>query len=274
MIKHIFNQITDELSVCPFINSIVLGGSRVTGMATDKSDIDVGIYYDKGQVDFKVLNEIASRLDDMHRDDLICEEGGWGKWVNCGGWLTIGGFQVDLILRDINRVADCIRQTDEGNISAHYQTGHPHAFLNVMYRGELASCQTLYAKDARFLELKAQAETYPDRLAEALVSFFLFEANFSCMLAQQYGTGMDVYYKAGHLFRSVSALNQVLFALNRTYCLNEKKATLRINQLRIAPQCYHERVNKIFSLCGEDTSGAVEILRQLIDEVETEIQRI
>ena len=90
---------------------------------------------------------------------------------------------------------------------------------------------------------------------------------------QQYGTGMDVYYKAGHLFRSVSALNQVLFALNRTYCLNEKKATLRINQLRIAPQCYHERVNKIFSLCGEDTSGAVEILRQLIDEVETEIHK-
>ena len=142
-----------------------------------------------------------------------------------------------------------------------------------MYRGELASCQTLYAKDARFLELKAQAETYPDRLAEALVSFFLFEANFSCMLAQQYGTGMDVYYKAGHLFRSVSALNQVLFALNRTYCLNEKKATLRINQLRIAPKCYHERVNKIFSLCGEDTSGAVEILRQLIDEVEIEIHK-
>ena len=131
----------------------------------------------------------------------------------------------------------------------------------------------LYAKDARFLELKAQAETYPDRLAEALVSFFLFEANFSCMLAQRYGTGMDVYYKAGHLFRSVSALNQVLYALNRTYCLNEKKATLRINQLRIAPKCYHERVNKIFSLCGEDTSGAVEILRQLIDEVETEIHK-
>ena len=54
MIEHILNQITDELSVCPFINGIVLGGSRATGMATDKSDIDIGIYYDKGQVDFKV----------------------------------------------------------------------------------------------------------------------------------------------------------------------------------------------------------------------------
>ena len=43
MIEHIFNQITDELSVCPFINGIVLGGSRATGMATDKSDIDIGI---------------------------------------------------------------------------------------------------------------------------------------------------------------------------------------------------------------------------------------
>ena len=44
MIEHIFNQITDELSVCPFINGIVLGGSRATGMATDKSDIDKFIH--------------------------------------------------------------------------------------------------------------------------------------------------------------------------------------------------------------------------------------
>ena len=147
MIEHIFNQITDELSVCPFINGIVLGGSRATGMATDKSDIDIGIYYNKGQVDSKVLNEIASRLDDMHRDNLICEEGGWGKWVNCGGWLTIGGFQVDLILRDINRVADCIRQTDEGNISAHYQTGLYPPDRRRKYLGSLSD-----RASARFLE--------------------------------------------------------------------------------------------------------------------------
>ena len=34
----------------------------------------------------------------------------------------------------------------------------------------------------------------------------------------------DKYYIAGHVFRIVSCLNQVLFACNNAYCINEKKA--------------------------------------------------
>ena len=34
----------------------------------------------------------------------------------------------------------------------------------------------------------------------------------------------DLYYVCGHCFRSISSLNQVLFAINREYCINEKKA--------------------------------------------------
>lgn len=34
----------------------------------------------------------------------------------------------------------------------------------------------------------------------------------------------DKYYIAGHVFRVVSCLNQVLFACNNVYCINEKKA--------------------------------------------------
>ncbi len=31
------------------------------------------------------------------------------------------------------------------------------------------------------------------------------------------------YYIAGHVFRIISCLNQVLFACNNAYCINEKK---------------------------------------------------
>ena len=110
----------------------------------------------------------------------------------------------------------------------HYQTGHPHAYVNVMYRGELASCKVLYSKDNDFSKLKEDAEYYTDSLKRALIAFFSFEAKFSCDLAKSYSQNNDVYYIVGHLFRSISALNQVLFAMNQTYCLNEKKATLRI----------------------------------------------
>ena len=33
-----------------------MGGSRATGTATENSDIDIGIYYEKGKVDFEELN--------------------------------------------------------------------------------------------------------------------------------------------------------------------------------------------------------------------------
>ena len=52
---------------------------------------------------------------------------------------------MDLILRDWDRVMEAVRETDRGEFSAHYQTGHPHAFLNVAYRGELAACRVLYS---------------------------------------------------------------------------------------------------------------------------------
>ncbi len=54
---------------------------------------------------------------------------------------------MDLILRDIKRVEACVEQTDAGDISMHYQTGHPHAYFNVMYRGELASSKVLYGNE-------------------------------------------------------------------------------------------------------------------------------
>ena len=34
----------------------------------------------------------------------------------------------------------------------------------------------------------------------------------------------DKYYIAGHVFRIISCLNQILFACNNAYCINEKKA--------------------------------------------------
>ena len=268
MTDDIIKRIVVELKECPFITGVVLGGSRATGTATEDSDIDIGIYYEKSSIDFEKLNAIAAQLDDAHRENLICREGEWGNWVNCGGWLIIDGFHVDLILRDTQRVKDCIVQTDNGVISPHYQTGHPHSYLNVMYRGELASSKILWSKTGDFTELKKHSEIYPDRLKTGLTSFFMFEAKFSCMLAKNYSKDNDVYYIIGHLFRSISALNQVLFAINRVYCLNEKKATLRIESFASVPTDYRNRANKILSLTPENLMISFSELEQLCNEVE------
>ena len=45
MIDNIIQSVTEKLSSLPYIEGIVLGGSRARGTHTEDSDIDIGIYY-------------------------------------------------------------------------------------------------------------------------------------------------------------------------------------------------------------------------------------
>lgn len=269
MAQALLEKITEELkSSCPFLCGIVLGGSRAAGLPSEGSDYDIGLYYDPATIDYDLLNRAASRLDDGHREGLVCRAGEWGRWVNAGGWLTVDGCPVDLLLRDLSRVKAILDSTDRGEYSVHYQTGHPHAYLDVMYRGELASCRILHAGTDELPAIKRRAETYPAALRRSLIGNFLFEASFSRMLAEKSRPAGDLAYLTGHLFRSLSALNQVLFALNEVWCLNEKKASLRAASFPKCPPRYAERVNRIFLRPGEAPEEAIAMLGNLCRETE------
>lgn len=264
MYEPIIERITEALKGISSVRGIFLGGSRATGMASESSDFDIGIYYD--YIDYDAFNAAAKILDDKHRDNLISHEGEWGNWVNCGGWLTIDGIPVDLIMRDIKRVRKIVDDSDEGIFSMHYQTGHPHAYSDIMYRGELATSKVLYS-DEDFLILKKRAENYPEKLRKALFDFFSFESGFSIELARKSLCNDDIYYITGHIFRSVSALNQMIFAINRKWCLNEKKAVMRIDSFPQKPDGYSKRIDAVFSEVYSSPKEALRELTQLRNEV-------
>ena len=70
MIEDILTKITRELIEIPGIIGVVLGGSRARGNHHEKSDIDIGIYYDEEQgFDINELSKIATKLDDEHREN-------------------------------------------------------------------------------------------------------------------------------------------------------------------------------------------------------------
>ena len=218
------------------------------------------------------INQLAAELDDEHRSNLIAPPGAWGNWVNGGGWLIIQGHHVDLILRDIKRVEQVMKDTNQGIVTANYQTGHPHGYISVMYRGELGISKILFARSGSFCELKKQAETYPSALQKGLTDFFMFEAGFSLMFAKDNIDKDDISYVCGHCFRSISCLNQVLFAMNKEYCINEKKAVKMIDVFKIKPYGYKEKIDKIISLISSDadnTRKGIDILEGLINEVES-----
>jgi hypothetical protein len=68
--------------------------------------------------------------------------------------------------------------------------------------------------------------------------------------------------------RAVSSLNQVLFAYNEHYCINEKRAVLLIDTFRHHPINYHQRVNDVFATLAGDMVHASALLQTLVDEVQ------
>ena len=78
-----------QLAAIPGVVAVSLGGSRATDTAVEGSDWDFGLCY----------------RDRLHSADIIARcwpgrvfaPGEWGRIVNGGAWLTIGGTKVDLI---------------------------------------------------------------------------------------------------------------------------------------------------------------------------------
>ncbi|MBG1260120.1 nucleotidyltransferase domain-containing protein [Nostoc commune] len=90
------NHIVSSLRSIEGITAISLGGSRARGNHTNKSDVDLGIYYNsENPPDLIALNRLAYELDDKHRVNLITAIGGWGKWINGGGWLQVQDVALD-----------------------------------------------------------------------------------------------------------------------------------------------------------------------------------
>lgn len=246
------------------VRAIVLGGSRARGEATAASDYDIGLYYEPtAQIDVGALGKAIATLPGPTTSTMTAI-GEWGPWINGGAWLTVEGTRVDLLYRDIAKVRGVIATCCAGRIERAYQPGHPHGFISSIWMGEVALCQVLWDPDKVMVPLKRQCDPYPDALGEALIRSFFWEARFAVENAE-HGSGRDdVNYVAGCVFRAVACLCQTLFALNRTYLLNEKGAVRGVEKLTRHPPDFAGRVARIH---GNGVAG-LPALRGLIDDVE------
>lgn len=87
MVDNIIKSVAEKLSSLPYIEGIVLGGSRARDTHTEDYDIDIGIYYNSESFDLTAINQIDAELDDENRNNLVVPPGAWGDWINGGEFI-------------------------------------------------------------------------------------------------------------------------------------------------------------------------------------------
>ncbi|HET9909200.1 MAG TPA: nucleotidyltransferase domain-containing protein [Anaerolineales bacterium] len=275
-IESLIQDIVDEIKNVSGVKAIVLGGSRARGTNHSASDIDLGIYYDlRHPLNLAELAKVATKLDDEHRTDLITAIGGWGPWINGGGWLHIQTFPVDFLYRDLDKLNNVITSCLDGKVEIFYQPGHPNGFVSSIYLGEIAICQPLWDPEGIIADLKRKVIPYPSSLQRAIIQNFAWEIDFSIGIAQKSIAKADVVYAAGCCFRGSMCMLQVLFAMNKEYWLNEKGAVAIADNFKIKPVNFQSRVGKIFTLLSDtpDTiSQSVSLLKELNAELSDLLQ--
>ncbi|MFI7704946.1 nucleotidyltransferase domain-containing protein [Nonomuraea sp. NPDC049480] len=260
------HAIAARLVRVPGVVAVVLGGSRARGTHRPDSDIDLGLYY-RGRLAVDELRALARELTGEPTD--VTEPGGWGPWVDGGGWLTVDGWRVDWIYRDLDRVHRIWRDCREGRYEIGVQVGHPLGFYSHAYVGEAALCRVLADPGGELAALREEAAEYPPALRAALVRG-LREADFALMIARYGASGRDPAYAAGVLFRAIGVACHALHAADGAWLINEKGMVASAARLPSAPRRFGERAQALLAAVGrteEEIGRTVDDAVELIAEV-------
>jgi hypothetical protein len=199
----------------------------------------------------------------------VTEPGEWGRWINGGGWLTVGGIALDLLFRNTKEVVSTIDDCLNGIIIIDYQCGHPFGFVNAIYMGELHSCTVLFSNNDIIQQQKERLTVFPERYRRAVIEKFLWECGFSLQCGAKAADKRDVLYAAGSLFRCAVCLLQVLYALNGMYMLNEKGSLSRLLKEKDAyiPEGFADDVASAFMLGGDSIKSAFSAIQRQFDAI-------
>jgi predicted nucleotidyltransferase len=268
--RELVASLAKQLGAVPGMKAVVLAGSHARGRAEPGSDIDLGLFYsDAAPFSLQTLRELANGINDT-ASPVVTDFYGWGPWVNGGAWLTIGGQRVDFIYRSLEQVERVIAEAEAGRYEIHYLQQPPFGFFSGTYLGEIAVCIPLFDSDTRLDGLKCRVATYPEALRRTVVQDYLFMAEFTLTaFAPKVAARSDVYGTAACLTRAVNELGLALFALNRTYPINDKTALAEIAEFERAPREFGPRVQKTLGHLGtsaRELGAAIETIAQLLRE--------
>ncbi|MFJ8907034.1 nucleotidyltransferase domain-containing protein [Streptomyces sp. NPDC102351] len=262
------SRIAHRLQAVDGVVAVALGGSRARGTHRPDSDVDLGLYY-RAPLDTTALRGLAAELTGAPVQ--VTEPGGWGPWVDGGGWLTVDGTHVDWIYRDLDRVHRVWQQCGDGHVEAGVQAGHPFGFSSHTYAGEVALGRVLTDPTGELTALRARIRSsYPRPLRDTLIGQARWEVPFILAAARKGVPRGDAFHVAGCLYRAVGLLVHALHAGAGTWVLNEKDAVRAAGGFPAAPAGFSAHAHGLFGTLDaapDRLAAAVDDAERLAAEV-------
>ncbi|TQM64239.1 nucleotidyltransferase domain-containing protein [Humibacillus xanthopallidus] len=260
----------DALVRVPGLEAVVLGGSRARGTHHDGSDVDLGLYYRAEDLDHNALTRETGAFSDAGRVE-VAGPGGWGPWVNGGGWLTVDGTPVDWILRDLARVREQCHRAVAGEYAFHSQPGHPLGFLDVSYAGEIATCVPLADPEGVIADLRTTLDPYPRALRTALVDN-LWQARFLVDAARKGLPKGDSAYVMLCCSTALMVCAHAWHAVAGSWPTNEKGLVVDVARLDLDSHDFSARADDAMRRAGHD-DGSLEAVIDRVAQLVAETQR-
>jgi hypothetical protein len=187
------------------VEAVTIGGSRATETADESSDWDVGVYY-RGAIDLAPL----TRYGEVH------PPGSWGRVMNGGAWLSLGGTKVDVLLRELGVALYWTGQARLGLYEVDALLGYIAGVPTYSLMAELALNRTVNG-------LLPEAGEYPDALSHVGARRWALHADFSLIHARMRAERGDLVGTVGQVAKAVIEMAHAVACRRRMWVLNEKK---------------------------------------------------
>jgi len=236
----------EELAAVHGVRAVALGGSRARGTHRPDSDVDLGLYV-AADVDRDGIAAVARGWTGSPM--TVAPRGGWGPWVDSGAWLVVDGIHVDLILRDVDRVAEQCARAVHGEFAFHAQPGHPLGFLDIAYAGEVATCRPLSDEGGLLATWAARLTPYPAPLRDALVRN-LWQVDFLLDGASKGAKQTDAGYVALCASTAAMVIAHAWHAVAGVWVTNEKGLIPNVARLALDSRGFSSGAASVLGALG------------------------
>ncbi len=122
----------------------------------------------------------------------------------------------------------------------------------------------------RLSELQQRVRSYPDALRQAIIKKFLWEADFQLDILEKITDSGDTFFVQAAKVRVLSCLVQVLYALDRRWYLNEKRAVAEVARMPLTPENIVARIDAVMTA---DPSSLL-VVKDLLADVQQQVNRV